>query len=216
MTMKKFIVMILSAILALFCVGCDTTVPSGNNSDDSKQDETVYLFQATESTASRFYNVPFTGDGETVGTYVAKKDLPGMFTSGGTGAAKLSFNASAWNKFDRLYLELDYTATELEAMKSTYKSAKFSIYFEFEASHVYQTKEKHMISFVEFFNSGWYNNQVQKNTWSSYEISLTDLITCITTEDTAYIFSGIFPDDQKNRDMNVYISDMVLVKKLGA
>ena len=219
MTMKKIILTILSTILARVCVACNITLPSSDKNSESSgkgESETVYLFQASESTASKFYNVGYGTPSETVvATYVAKEDLPGMLTTG-TGAAKLPFYSSAWNKFDKLFLELDYTATELEEMKSTYRAAKFSIYFEFEASHVYQTKETHAISFVEFFNSGWFNNQVQKNTWSSYEILLADLISCISAENKAYIFSGIFPDGTQNRNMNVYISDIVLVKKLGA
>ena len=228
MTMKKIIVMILSAILALFCLGCNIQLPSGNKNSSSSgkaENETVYLFKASESTAESFFNNPKTG-AYIYGEYVSQDDLPGIFSADKLKeAVKVSHYSKNYKTYDKLYLKLDYTVSELEALKNTYKSAKFSIYFEAPppAVNVYQLGGKHMMSYVETFNSGWNANQVHENVWSEYEISLDALILSMQTEETStdnqtvYVFAGYCTDGRSQLEltMNVYISDFVLIEKLS-
>ena len=230
MTMKKIILTALSFMLAILFASCTFTLPSGkSSSEDSATSEPAYLFQASEETASAFYNAPKSGDGDIVGTYVSQDDLPGIFSADEiSGAIKVSHHSTNYVNFDKLYIKFDYTVSELEALKSTYKSAQFKIYFEIPpvsgASIIYQRGGKHMISYVESFNSGWSANQVHRNTWNTFEIPLDSLIASMQTEETAssddvaYVFAGNCTDGHSQLDvtMNVYIADFVLIEKLGA
>ena len=218
--MKKTI-MALSLILVCMFTGCDMgSMPSGNKN--------AYAYQASNNTCNRFYNIDSVTGEKTYGTYVEKANLPGIPKENCTGATKISYHSASYRKgsYDKLYLQLEYTVAELEELKSSYKSAKFSVYFETAqgVDIIYQNGGEHLFFFVETFNSGWNNNQVHKKTWSEYEIYLSDLIACMNTEETlfdeqtAYIFAGFFSNGNEILDstMNVYLSDFELIKKTTA
>ena len=212
--MKKITYFLLSALLAVIAFA--SCAAHGG-------DKTAYLYQASKDTANRFFNVAATTEEITYGEYVTKENLPGIPKEGCMGATKLVFHSSSYRTFDKLYLQLNYTVEELEEMKSAYKSAKFSVYFQPQAGVdiIYQGGQSHMLSFVEFYNSGWNKNQVHKNTWSSYEIFLGDFIACMQTAETAsdgqtaYIFAGFFSNGHEilNATMNVYLTNIELIKK---
>ena len=220
--MKKTILSLcLTCCTAFAFTGCELS--STDKPSVGEQNQTAYVYQASEN-AVNFYNV--TEIEEVVcGTYVDKANLPGMPAEDCTGATKIEYHSTSYQRgrYDKLYVQLNYSTTELEELKSEYKSAKFYIYFETVdgVDIIYQNGASHVLSFVEFFNSGWNNNQVHKKTWSTYEIYLSDLIASMNTEETssdnvtAYLFAGYFSNGHEilNRSMNVYISDITLIKK---
>lgn len=217
--MKKAI-MALSLFLVCVFTGCNSGATSSGNKNG-------YAYQASESTGNQLYNIDAKTGEKTYGTYVEKANLPGIPKENCTGATKIAYHSANYRKgsYDKLYLQLDYTTAELEELKSKYKSAKFSVYFETAqgVDIIYQNGASHLFFFVETFNSGWNNNQVHKKTWSEYEIYLSDLIACMNTEETssdnqtAYIFAGFFSNGNEILDstMNVYLSDFELIKKAG-
>lgn len=225
--MKRLLCLMMSILTMLVFAGClGGGSESSTESSTSTGNGTTYLFQASDNTQDYFFN-----DGDlttelTYGTYVTRENLPGVPPTDFEGAMKISYHASNWKHYDRLYLKLNYTATQLEAMKSTYKSATFSVYFETDTdvAIIYQGDKLNMISFVEHYNSSHGANQAHENTWSSYEIPIDSLIKCMTAENTdfneqtAYIFGGYFSSGREllDKTINVYISDITLVKKLGA
>ncbi|MBQ3506223.1 MAG: hypothetical protein IJA89_05580 [Clostridia bacterium] len=225
--MKKAI-MALSLLLACAFAGCDLGGAPSDNDNNNADSQTAYAYDASESTGNRLYNVDAATGEKTYGTYVEKSDLPGIPKENCTGATKIAYHSASYRKgsYDYLYLQLNYTTSELEELKSEYKSAKFHVYFETAqgVDIIYQNGGAHLLSFVETFNSGWNNNQVHKKVWSEYEIYLSDLIACMNTEETsgdnqtAYIFAGYFSNGHEILDstMNVYLSDLELIKKAGA
>ena len=214
---KRILASALCGVILL--AGC--TPSNANNS--SNNNDPVYLYQASETTAFQLYSEQANTTETVCGAYIQKDLLPGMPKEECTGAAKVSAYSVDWRTYDKIFIELNYTSAQLEQMKDTYKSAKFQVYFEVPSniSIIYQLGKSHVLSFVESFNSGWSFNQVHRNVWMSYEIYLSDLIASMRTDETseddktAYLFAGCFTDGYEvlPATMNVYIGDITLIKK---
>lgn len=201
----------LCAVIA-FSVGMPIAANLANAATSSVQAGGVtgepFVFRASTSTKTKFYCEDNTA------TYTANKDLPDNAIYK-LNALKLENPANG----QYTYLKLDYTAADIEALKSTYKGVRFYIYCETQGSlqngdrsnASSPTQEPSLFSVLGITGS---NRAIERNIWHERVITLDQLITIMNSKDdddtTALILRHT--TNTTNTPVNLYIGDVTFVK----